>query len=454
MSAAPPITSPDPPAATGRLVALDLFRGVTIAGMILVNNPGSWAPGQRYSPLDHAVWNGLTPTDLVFPFFLFIVGVALPFSFDKRLAQGASRWRLFEHVGRRSLILFFLGLILAGFPRVGDILHPALPAGAAEPPLARSLAALWPAMAPLPLQFQPWRLIFPYVLEILGLSLLFTDDPPLGWPHGAGRRLRKICAALLLLAGVAYFAADWDYFQQSRLRVPGVLQRIAACYFCAATFVLLTSFRRRGLSLAARFGAVVVILLAYWAIVRPGSLGLAPIAAAPADYRMKDQEQRPEGVLHDWLDTQVLGGHLYGERPDPEGILSTLPAIATVLLGTFAGQWLRAARGARDKAGWLFLAANVALVAGLWLALAFPLNKKIWSSSYVVSDRRVGAAFPGGVLLAGRCAGLSALGHAVPRVGDQCDCGVFRLEYRRADDRVLAGDRRGWKSGGPENGHL
>src|SRR5262245_27584998 len=97
-----------------RLVSLDVFRGITIAGMILVNNAGDW--GHLYAPLGHAKWNGWTPTDLVFPFFLFIVGVAMTFSFESRIARGASKMRLFEQVVRRSLILLLLGLIMFAFP--------------------------------------------------------------------------------------------------------------------------------------------------------------------------------------------------------------------------------------------------------------------------------------------------------------------------------------------------
>src|SRR5512137_2177769 len=115
-----------------------------MAGMVIVNNPGDW--GNVYAPLLHAKWHGWTPTDLVFPFFLFIVGVAMTFSFDKRLAQGQNRLRLFEHVVRRTLILFFLGLIMYGFGG-------------------------W--------HWANWRLILPYILAIIGLGFLFIDEPPL-----------------------------------------------------------------------------------------------------------------------------------------------------------------------------------------------------------------------------------------------------------------------------------
>ncbi|MGD2123840.1 MAG: DUF5009 domain-containing protein, partial [Gemmatimonadota bacterium] len=99
----------------GRLFSLDAFRGLTIAGMILVNNPGSWS--HIYAPLRHAEWHGWTPTDLIFPFFLFIVGVAVPFSFGKRMERGDSRRGLMVHVVRRAAILFALGLLMRVVPR-------------------------------------------------------------------------------------------------------------------------------------------------------------------------------------------------------------------------------------------------------------------------------------------------------------------------------------------------
>ena len=119
-----------------RLVSLDVFRGITIAGMILVNHPGSFE--HVYEPLDHAPWNGWTPTDLIFPFFLFMVGVAMTFSFDRRIARGHNRMRLFEHVARRSIILVMLGLTMNGLPDI--------------------------------------RLVGPFVLVIVGLWFLFAHD--------------------------------------------------------------------------------------------------------------------------------------------------------------------------------------------------------------------------------------------------------------------------------------
>lgn len=256
---------------SGRLVSLDAFRGITIAMMILVNNPGSW--GHVYSPLLHAKWHGWTMTDTIFPFFMFIVGVAMTFSFAKRLERGDTRSQLFANVVRRSVILFLLGLILAGFPK----------------------------------------------------------------------------------------------FNLETIRIPGVLQRIAVCYFFAALIVMYTGWKGRA------FWAFAIIVI-YWAIVK--------LIHAPIGYEASVTGH--EGLLHDYIDTKVLGGHLYRERPDPEGILSSIPAISTTLLGVLTGNWLHSARSKMEKLLGLFIMANVAIVVGVIMHIWFPINKKIWTSSYVV----------------------------------------------------------------------
>ncbi len=254
-----------------RLVSLDAFRGITIAMMILVNNPGSW--GHVYSPLLHAKWHGWTMTDTIFPFFMFIVGVAMTFSFAKRLERGDARSQLFAKVVKRSVILFLLGLILAGFPK----------------------------------------------------------------------------------------------FNLGTIRIPGVLQRIAVCYFFAAIIVMYTGWKGRA------FWAFAIIVI-YWAIVK--------LIHAPIGYEASVTGQ--EGLLHDYIDTRVLSGHLYRERPEPEGILSTLPAISTILLGVLTGNWLHSARSKMEKLVGLFIMANVGIVVGSVMGIWFPINKKIWTSSYVV----------------------------------------------------------------------
>ena len=261
---------------TSRLMSLDLFRGATIAGMILVNNAGD--EPNSYWPLQHAQWNGWTPTDLVFPFFLFIVGVAMTFSFSSRLKRGASRRELLRHVLWRGLVLFALGMFLNGFPN-------------------------------------------------------------------------------------QYQLASW--------RVYGVLQRIAICYMISAILALWTDWRGWILAIAG-------CLVGYWMLMRfvpvPG-FGVPTHAIPLLD---------PDRNLAAWLDRQLLAGHLYEGTRDPEGVLSTIPAVATSLLGMLTGQWLRSPRSAQSKALGMAVFGVAGVVAGKILNLGFPINKKLWTSSYVV----------------------------------------------------------------------
>lgn len=315
------------PASSGRLVSLDAFRGITIASMILVNNPGSW--GHLYSPLAHAQWHGWTPTDLVFPFFLFIVGVAMAYSFERRSEAGGSQVALLGQITRRTIVLFLLGMIMAGFP--------------------------------------DFRLIGPYLAIVFGLSLFNTPRRESSNRLSPMMNVRLAAAGVSVVAGVIYFFLDMNYFQSSQLRVPGVLQRIAVCYFGASLIAM-------GGGWWWRVGAVGVLLAGYWLI-------LATIDP-PSSYSAS--VTGPEGLLHDWIDVQLLGGHLYRDRPDPEGVLSSLPAVGTVLLGLLTGQWLKSERSDRDKIIGLFFAGNVVLVLALWMSLLLPINKKIWTSSYVL----------------------------------------------------------------------
>lgn len=254
----------------GRLESLDAFRGLTIAGMILVNNPGSWS--HVYPPLLHADWHGWTPTDLIFPFFLFIVGVSIPFSFGKRLARGDARAELFRHILRRSLILFGLGILMAGFP----------------------------------------------------------------------------------------------LFNLLDVRIMGVLQRIGLVYLFTASGYLVLGRKERGVALAA-------LLLGYWALMT-----LVPVPGYGAG------DLSPEGNLAAYLDRLILGDHLWREMWDPEGLLSTLPAMGTTLLGIYAGEWIRAEERRRRVVWGLLGAGSLALVLGWSWGLVFPINKGIWTSSYVL----------------------------------------------------------------------
>ncbi len=260
----------------GRLSALDAFRGATVAAMILVNNPGNW--GQVYAPLRHAAWHGWTPTDLIFPFFLFIVGITTKLSLDARRGRGATDGALAAQIVRRGLIIAGLGLLVSAFPF-----------------------------------FPPEHL--------------------------------------------------------AHLRIPGVLQRIGVAYLVAALIVLHGSGRMQAIAAA-------ILLLGYWAL-----LALVPVpgirhpALAP-----------PEATLPAWVDRLLLDGHLWAATKswDPEGVLSTLPAVATVLLGALAALFLRAEQPVGDRVRRLAMAGAIGAAAGLAWGLVFPINKNLWTSSYAL----------------------------------------------------------------------
>lgn len=258
-------------AGSTRLASLDAFRGMTIAAMILVNNSGDWA--HTYWPLEHAKWNGWTPTDLIFPFFLFIVGISLVFSFTSRTARGQSRERLLLHAVKRSAIIFALGLFLYAYPRF-----------------------------------------------------------------------------------------DWH-----TARIPGVLQRIAVVYLVTSVLVLYTGRVTRVVVTAA-------LLLGYWLL-----LTRVPVPGYGAGVLTMD------GNLVGYIDRRLIYNHLWiAHRFDPEGILSTIPSIATCLLGIFTGEWMRSARNHTEKLAGLFGASSVGLIAGEIWNLWFPINKMIWTGSYVL----------------------------------------------------------------------
>ncbi len=265
-----PDHAPERAAATGRLLSLDVFRGLTIAAMILVNNPGSHA--RVYWLLRHADWNGCMPADLIFPSFLFIVGVSISFVLSARMEAGDPRRELLAKVVRRTRILFGLGLLLNALP---------------------------------------------------------------------------------------FF--DWDI-----LRIPGVLQRIALCYFFASVIVLRTDARGQ-----AAWGAA--LLLAYWALMT-----WVPVPGYGAGALL------PEHNLAAYVDRMLMGNHLGDRTWDPEGLLGTLPAIGTTLCGVLAGDWIRLHRRDDERLVGLLVGGLGAIAVGLLIGLWFPINKSLWTSSFAL----------------------------------------------------------------------
>lgn len=258
-----------------RLRSLDVFRGLTMAAMVIVNNPGDW--NAVYPPLLHAAWHGWTPTDLIFPAFLFIVGASMALGAPERLVPAT--------VLRRGAVLVALGLFLSGFP----------------------------------------------------------------------------------------------FFNPARWRIPGVLQRIGLCYVVAAFVWQMLARGRDPVATTRRLaGAIAICLLGYWAL-----LALVPPPGGIAG------DLTPEGNLGAWLDRAVFGTHLWKTTWDPEGLLSSLPAVGTTLMGVVAGVWIGRARPV-CMAPSLLMAGAAAMVVGTLWDLVFPINKSLWTSSYALFTGGVG----------------------------------------------------------------
>ncbi len=271
-----------------RFYSLDVFRGATIALMILVNNPGSWS--FIYDPLEHAKWHGLTPTDLVFPFFLFAVGNALSFVMPKLEAAGDMAF--WKKVVKRTVLIFLIGLFLN------------------------------------------WNPFF-----------MWQNDQ-------------------LIVKGWTWINSNGDI---SGIRIFGVLQRIALCYFFASVIIYYFKLRNS-------FYTGILLLLAYWALCL--ALG------NPADPYSLD------GWFGTSIDSSILGtAHMYkgeGVPFDPEGIMSTIPAIVQVIFGYLIGNYIQKKGKTPEMVNGLFIAAVAFLIAGYCWEQVFPINKRIWTSSYTV----------------------------------------------------------------------
>ena len=272
-----PAHAPNP---VKRVLALDVVRGITIAFMIMVNNnggPGSWGF------MNHAYWNGLTPTDLVFPTFVFVVGVSVVFAFDARLAKGASRTQLAKHTVIRAIVLTLFGIIVNNFP----------------------------------------------------------------------------------------------FFELDHMRFYGVLQRTAVCYLAVGLFYL---WDQRA---STKWIAFAACLVGYWVLLR--WVPIPGVGMPGRDVPFMDVTQN----LVSWIDRHLFPYHLYLYPPahnvrDPEGLLSDVPAIGTALMGVLAGLFLRSNKSVSAKTAGLAIASLSSLVVGYLWSLEFPLNKNMWTSSFVL----------------------------------------------------------------------
>ncbi len=328
-----------------RLVSLDVFRGMTIAAMVLVNNPGTWS--HIYDPLEHASWHGLTPTDWIFPFFLFIVGVAIPIALGKRVAEGVTG-KVYSKIVSRSVMIFAIGLLMSVIPFFQF-------AATDAPDWSKML--IWLAMTG-------------------GLLFLLLRNFKL-----AGVLIGLGIAGVIFLNLTGYNVVPYNF---GTMRIPGVLQRIGVCYLAVSLIFLHTNWKQQAYIAAG-------ILLGYWAIMTMIPVPLCEMTT------IDDKACN----LAAWLDRTILTeAHIWRSAKvfDPEGILSTLPAIATTIAGVLTGTWLtrRSADDDADMAGTadrkdglnkvsgLFFFGTVLLAAGYVWNSYFPFNKALWTSSYVL----------------------------------------------------------------------
>jgi len=278
----------NPKSSSQRLTSVDVYRGLMVAGMILVDNPGS--DELACSPIKHAQWNGWTPADFIFPSFVFLVGVSMMFSFPARMAGCESRSQIFVHAIWRSLILIGIGFLENASPFVG---------------------------------------------------------------------------------------IDWHSY-----RIYGVAQRIALCYLAAAVLVLWSNWKGQLI-------ALIACLAGYWAIMR--FVPVPGFGIPGHDIPFMD----PERNIVAWLDRKLLMGRLYNGVRDPEGLISTIPAIGTVLIGVLTGQWLRSNASPRTKVLRMTCVGVIGLAAGLFWNRWFPINKNLWTSSFVLLTGGFSLAFLG-----------------------------------------------------------
>lgn len=338
--------------AESRLISLDVFRGMTIAAMILVNNPGT---SPVYWPLDHAEWNGLTPTDWIFPFFLFIVGVAIPIALGRRIAEGITL-SVYTKILSRAAIIFGLGWAVSVLP----------------------FFQFASTDAPDRLKMSVWLLMSAALFFLLLRSF----------------KTAAILAGVAIAAVVAMYLAGYNVvlYDVGTMRIFGVLQRIAVCYLITSLIFLHTNWKQQ-------VYISVALLLGYWIVMTLISVPGCEVTT------VSDKACN----LAAYIDRLVLTeNHIwrYGKVYDPEGLLSTIPAIVTTISGVLAGTWLKRDEGHETvgdgsrigetdpsfgsqhfsfkKASGLFFFGVVLFAIGwIWNSF-FPFNKALWTSSYVM----------------------------------------------------------------------
>lgn len=326
-----------------RLLSLDVFRGLTIAGMVLVNNPGTWSA--IYPPLDHAEWHGWTPTDTIFPFFVFIVGISITLALGKRVDAGEGVNRdVYLKILTRGAAIFLLGLFMATFPFYNMV---------KSEWLDFSLLGITSSLLRITLLY-----LFAATLFMQMNLKIFRREAVIG------------ALIVLLLTLLTFYLLKGAMPDVSTVRIMGVLQRIAVCYLVAALIFVKTNWKQQALIAAG-------LLLLYW--------GLMTLVSVPGCEVTSIDDRACN--LSAYFDRLILTeNHIYKADKvfDPEGLLSTLPAIATCLAGVLCGHWLRSRRDDMEKVGGiLFFAVVLTTIGWIWHAW-FPINKKIWTSSYVV----------------------------------------------------------------------
>lgn len=305
-----------------RIISLDVLRGITIMMMILVNNPGSW--GNIFAPLEHAEWNGCTPTDLVFPFFIFILGAAIPLAIVTKVLNQQT----FLKILTRSLRIISLGLFLGFYGKI-EIFN---------------------------LEGYPLLISKLIITGIVAYVLLGNFEQKI--------KLYLVLALFLIFMFLAFSGIE----AYKEVRIPGVLQRIGIVYFFTSLVYLKTEIKGQIITIA-------LLLLGYWAIMT-----LIPVPGFGAANLDKGTN------LAGWIDNLLLENHLWASSKtwDPEGILSTIPAIASGIVGLLVGQLLNSSLAKNDKVIKMIGTGFVLVIFGLIWNQFFPMNKSLWTSSFVL----------------------------------------------------------------------